>query len=373
MGMDTVHPHLFFNSTMKTTPIRTLMTSLFVIMCYAPVLAQQPQSQTPPQGQSQSPQQRQRPPRQMVDIKNPGAHDPVLIKEGSRYYLFATGRGIDILSSDDLITWKVEPSVFSSGPQWAVDLIPGFRGHIWAPDVIFHNGRYHVFYSCSAFAKNTSAIGHASTASLDPSNANYGWTDHGKVLQSVPFRDNWNAIDANIIVDEEGTPWMNFGSFWGGIKMVKLTPDLMQVAQPEEWCSLSRRPRTFDLSDANPGDGAVEAPFIYRKGEYYYLFVSFDYCCRGNKSDYKIAIGRSKDVKGPYLDKEGKQMDQNGGTILLEGGDLWAGVGHCGVHQIDNKDYLVAHAYIKAENGASKLIIRTLSWDAAGWPVVDPE
>lgn len=343
--------------------ICTFAAALSLLICSATAFAQEA---------SQSQPRRERPPRQMVDIKDPMVHDPVLIKEGSRYYLFATGNGINVLSSEDLKTWKVEPSVFSEGPQWAVDLIPGFRRHIWAPDIIFYNNRYHVFYSCSAFAKNTSAIGHASTQTLDASSPDYGWTDHGKVLQSVPFRDNWNAIDANIILDEEGTPWMNFGSFWGGLKMVKLTPEL-QVAEPEEWASLSRRPRSFELSDNNPGDGAVEAPFIYKKGGYYYLFVSFDYCCRGEKSNYKIAVGRSKDVKGPYLDKEGRSMDLGGGTILLEGNDQWAGVGHCGVHRIDDKDYLVAHAYIRAENGASKLVLRTLSWDNEGWPVVDPE
>lgn len=307
-----------------------------------------------------------------TNIQNPMTHDPVLIKEGSRYYLFATGMGISVLSSEDLKTWRVEPSVFDKAPQWAVDIIPGFRGHIWAPDIYFYNNRYHILYSCSAFGKNTSAIGHASTATLDPNSPDYGWTDHGKVLQSVPFRDDWNAIDPNLIIDEEGTPWMNFGSFWGGIKLVKLTKDL-QIAEPEEWYSISRRPRDFELNGTSAGNGAVEAPFIYRKGDYYYLFVSFDYCCRGNDSNYKIVVGRSKELKGPYLDKEGHRMDRNGGSVLLQGDDKWAGVGHCGVHDIDGKDYLVAHAYIKADNGASHLVVRTLSWDNENWPVVNPE
>jgi arabinan endo-1,5-alpha-L-arabinosidase len=304
----------------------------------------------------------------MTDIKNPGTHDPVLIKEGDRYYLFATGQGISILSSPDLITWKFEPPVFREAPAWAVERIPTFRGHIWAPDVQYYQGRYHVFYSCSAFGKNTSVIGHASSKTLNTESPDYGWTDHGMVIESKPYRDNWNAIDANVIVDEAGTPWMNFGSFWGGIKMVKLTADLT-VAEPQEWYSLCRRPRTWALDDADPGDGAVEAPFIYKKGNYYYLFVSYDYCCRGERSDYKVMVGRSEKVTGPYVDKEGKRLDQNGGTILLQGGTEWAGVGHCGVHLIDNKDYFVAHAYVKAENGASKLIVRTLSW-TDGWPEV---
>ena len=355
---------------MKTPFLHRLLPGIFMLSLGAPLLAQDINTGGGSTSQAKL-QSKDRPPRrQMQNIQNPMAHDPVLIKEGKRYYLFTTGMGISVLSSEDLISWRREPSVFKKAPQWAVEKIPGFRGHIWAPDILFHNGRYHVFYSCSAFAKNTSAIGHASTKSLDPSNTDYGWTDHGMIIESHPNRDNWNAIDANVIIDEAGTPWMNFGSFWDGIKMVRLTPELT-IAEPQEWYSLSRRPRTFNLSNTNPGDGAVEAPFIYKKGKYYYLFVSFDYCCRGNESNYKVAVGRSEKVSGPYLDKDGKRMDQGGGSIVLQGNDEWAGVGHCGVHEIDGKDYLVAHAYIKAENGASRLIVRTLSWDENGWPLIE--
>ena len=108
------------------------------------------------------------------------------------------------------------------------------------------------FILCSAFAKNTSAIGHATNPTLDPTDPKFKWTDHGKVIQSVPNRDMWNAIDPNIIIDEKVAPWMSFGSFWDGIKMVKLTPDMNAVAQPEEWYSLSRRERTFELDDKIP-------------------------------------------------------------------------------------------------------------------------
>ena len=298
-------------------------------------------------------------------------HDPVMAKEGDTYYLFATGMGVSVMSSKDMKTWKFEKSVLEKAPEWATKLIPSYRGHTWAPDVIFHNGLWHVFYSCSAFGKNTSAIGVATTPTLNPNSPDYKWTDHGKVIQSVPNRDMWNAIDPNIIIDEEGTPWMNFGSFWDGIKMVKLSPDMKSVAQPEEWVSLCRRERTFELDDNDPGDGAVEAPFIMKHGDYYYLFVSFDYCCRGKNSTYKVVVGRSKTVKGPYLDKEGKRMDKGGGSLVIEGTEGWAGIGHNSAYHFDGKDYFVCHAYSLAENGASKLFIREMQWDAEGWPIVN--
>ena len=327
----------------------------------------------PPTLRAQEPDQQPSPheagPQKERATENPSVHDPVLIREGSRYYLFATGMGISVLSSDDLVTWKREPPVFREAPQWAVGTIPGFRGHIWAPDIIYHGGRYHVFYSCSAFGKNTSAIGHASTRSLDPQNPEYGWTDHGMVVQSAPGRDDWNAIDPNIIIDEEGNPWMDFGSFWGGIKMVKLNSQDFSLAEPQEWHTLARRTQSTRPDGSPTHEDAIEAPFIIKKNGYYYLFVSFDYCCRGNDSNYKIAIGRSEKITGPYLDREGKPMEQGGGTILLQGNEEWSGVGHCAVLQDGDTDYLVAHAYIRAENGASRLVLRTITWEN-GWPTV---
>lgn len=305
-----------------------------------------------------------------VPISKVMSHDPVLAKQGDTYYLFATGQGISVMSSKDLKTWKFEKPVFAEAPGWAVETIKGYQGHTWAPDIIFHNGLYHLFYSCSAFAKNTSAIGHATNPTLDPTDPKFKWTDHGKVIQSVPNRDMWNAIDPNIIIDEKGAPWMSFGSFWDGIKMVKLTPDMNAVTQPEEWYSLSRRKRTFELDDKNPGDGAVEAPFIMKHGDYYYLFVSFDYCCRGEKSDYKVVVGRSKTVTGPYLDKEGMPMDKGGGSLVIEGNKDFAGIGHNSAYHLDGKDYFICHAYALAENGAPKLFIREMNWSPDGWPIV---
>ena len=180
----------------------------------------------------------------------------------------------------------------------------------------------------------------------------------------------WNAIDPNIIIDEAGTPWMSFGSFWDGIKMVRLTDDLARVAQPEEWYSLSRRERSFELDDKDPGDGAVEAPFIMKHGDYYYLFVSFDYCCRGMKSNYKVVVGRSKTVTGPYLDKDGKSMAQGGGSLVIQGNTDYVGVGHNAAYHFDGKDYFICHAYSAKEDGAPKLIIREMTWTPDGWPIV---
>jgi arabinan endo-1,5-alpha-L-arabinosidase len=300
-------------------------------------------------------------------------HDPVMIRQNGTYYLFCTGMGISMWSSPDMVNWKKEKPVFEQAPEWAVKTVPGFKGHIWAPDISFYQGKYHLFYSVSAFGKNTSCIGLATNTTLNPADPAYRWEDHGKVIQSVPGRDLWNAIDPNLIVDETGTPWLTFGSFWHGMKLVKLQPDLKGVAEPEEWYTIASRPRDFKTADTLAGEGAIEAPFLFKKGKYYYLFTSIDYCCRGPKSTYKMIVGRSEKLTGPYLDREGGSLREGGGTLVLEGDSNWYGVGHNAVYSFDGTDYLVYHGYQASDNGKSKLQIRTLNWNAAGWPEVGAE
>jgi len=126
-------------------------------------------------------------------------------------------------------TWKKEKPVFTKAPEWAVDSVKGFKGHIWAPDISYFNGEYYLYYSISAFGKNTSCIGLATNKTLNPSDPEFAWIDHGLIIQSIPNKTNWNAIDPNLIVDKNNVPYLSFGSFWDGLKMVRLTPDAKKV------------------------------------------------------------------------------------------------------------------------------------------------
>lgn len=298
-------------------------------------------------------------------------HDPVMIRQGDTYYLFGTGMGITVRSSKDMQSWKDEPPVFERAPEWTFAAVPGFKGHIWAPDISEHGGTYYLYYAISLGGKITSAIGVATNGTLDRSSPDFGWVDRGMVIQSVLNRDLWNAIDAQLVLDEHATPWLVFGSFWSGLKLVKLQPDFLRVAEPQEWYAVAKRERSVLRADVDPEPAAIEAPFIFRKGGYYYLFVSWDYCCRGARSDYKIVVGRSRDVKGPYLDRQGKSLAQGGGTLLLAGNSRWPGVGHNSAYTFGGQDYLVFHAYDARDGGKSKLKILEMKWDAVGWPVVD--
>lgn len=307
-------------------------------------------------------------------------HDPSIIRQKDKYYIFATGPGIAVWSSTDRVNWTREAPVFAKPPAWALSAIPEFKGHIWAPDISRHDDVYYLYYSVSAFGKNTSAIGLATNQTLDSGDPAFKWIDQGKVIQSFPGVTNWNAIDPNLITDERGKPYLAFGSFWDGLKLVKLTPDRTQVAESlDQIPTIASRksqpnaanPPAVDGNPADAGGNAIEAPFVYKHGEYYYLFASIDYCCKGPKSDYKMIIGRAKTVHGPYLDRQGARLDRGGGTILLAGDAHWYGVGHNAVANFDGVDYLVFHGYdAKDPRGRAKLRIEKLEWDADGWPSV---
>ncbi len=296
-------------------------------------------------------------------------HDPVMAMEGKNYYLYSTGPGITFYSSPDMLNWKEEGRVFSKDPVWAKKVAPSFDGHIWAPDIYAHNGTYYLYYSVSGFGKNTSGIGVTTNATLDPRAPNYKWVDQGLVLQSIPTRDNWNAIDPNIIEDAKGEPWMSFGSFWSGIKIVKLDASRTRLAEPQQWHSIAQRA----WLDAENNPAEIEGPHILKKGDYYYLFVSWGKCCRKAEITYHVVVGRSKQVGGPYLDRTGKDMNKGGGSLVITGDAKWKGVGHNSAYTIDGRDLMVVHAYETADDYKQKLKIMDIKWDKDGWPTVDPQ
>jgi arabinan endo-1,5-alpha-L-arabinosidase len=308
---------------------------------------------------------------------NISVHDPVIIKQDSMYYIFCTGRGINVWSSKNMAAWKKEKPVFDTLP-WAVQAVKGFTNHIWAPDISYYNGLYYLYYSISAFGKNTSCIGVATNKTLHPSSPDFKWIDHGKVIQSYPGKTNWNAIDPNIISDNKGNAWMSFGSFWDGLKLIALsknrlhtigdTINLPTIASRKKFSSPDNPPSVED-NPKDAGGNAIEAPFIFHKNDYYYLFASIDYCCKGVKSTYKMIVGRSKKITGPFMDKDGMDMANDGGTILLQGDNNWYGVGHNAVASFDGVDYVVFHGYDAKDNGRPKLRIEKLSWEK-GWPEV---
>ena len=331
-------------------------------------------------------------------------HDPVMAYEQDTYYLLSTGMGLQWATSKDRRSWVVQPTPFIEQiPAWTQDSVPGFRSHVWAPDVIRWHDRWWLAYSCSTFGKNTSAIGLMSAERL-----NGQWRDEGCLVASREKRDQWNAIDPAFIVDDQDRLWLSWGSFWDGIQIASVEcrvdsvefaaaidsrPNVSAATRPAHdgavansalytlhsalQKTIARRVALRDTLKAEPnptskyaGRNAIEAPFILHHGGWYYLFVSWDYCCRGAKSNYRVVVGRSKQVDGPYVDRDGRDMANGGGTIFLEGDKQeFEAAGHCAVYDMPTGETVfICHGYSVPLGGQSILIQRTVSWTADGWP-----
>ncbi len=302
------------------------------------------------------------------DEKNPDVHDPVLAYENGTYYIFSTGFNVGSMTSQDLKTWKPGRGVLPETPQWAVDQIRGYRGHTWAPDICKVGDKWYLYYSCSSFGKNTSAIGVAVNKTLNPDSPDYKWEDLGKVIESKRG-DDYNCIDPNLIIDDKGNPWLSFGSFWDGIQLVQLEKDLKTPVGKPQTIARHTNPDAVPEEGIEANNNEIEAPFIIKEGKYYYLFASAGLCCRGMRSTYHTIVGRAKKITGPYKDQNGKLMTKGGGTTLIGRDDKYVGAGHNGAAKVNGQWYFVAHGYDRALNGASKLVVKKINFHK-GWPVL---
>jgi arabinan endo-1,5-alpha-L-arabinosidase len=284
-------------------------------------------------------------------------HDPsTILKDGTNYHLFSTGAGSATKSSSNRLHWTRGQSVFASPPAWTTNVVPGFRGYFWAPDVAFVDGRYLLYYSVSTFGKQLSAIGLATGPTLDTASLQYHWTDHGAVLQSRAG-DAFNAIDPSVMLDRDGKLWMAFGSFWRGIYLAELDPRTGKRIAPD---SPLHRLAWHE---------SIEAAGLYRHRDDYYLFVNWGACCRGTNSTYEVRVGRSKGVTGPFLDRDRRNLVDRGGTPFLQSEGQDIGPGHVGVLNDNGREFISYHVYDARLRGRSQLRIRSLRWSPDGWPV----
>ncbi len=292
------------------------------------------------------------------------AHDPsTMIQCKGRYYVFSTGQGILSHSSADKVFWSPGPAIFANPPAWTTNAVPGFTGIFWAPDILFFNNQYYLYYAVSTFGSQVSAIGLATNPTLDPSDPLYHWTDQGPAIQS-DVGSPYNCIDPSFTWDSAGGLWMAFGSYWNGIYLVQL--------DPASGLRIASNSPTYRLAY----NSSIEASYLFRRGNYYYLFANWGSCCSGVNSTYNIRVGRSTSITGPYLDRNGVDMANNGGTLFLQANGKFAGPGHVGILSEGGQQWLTYHYYDGnawapqyAAYGDSDFDFVPLSWTPDDWPV----
>lgn len=300
-------------------------------------------------------------------VGNTAIHDPSVIVVDGHYVSFATGveGAMDggtprTKTSPDGIAWTETGALPGGLPGWIVPELGYTPRNLWAPSVSIHAGTAFLYYSASRFGVNDSAIGLMTNETFDPLRPAAGWIDQGLVIRSQAG-SSFNAIDA-FRIDSGGKAWLAFGSFWDGIRLIALDP---QTGKPPA--------ATDPVRIASRNGGPVEAPSILEYDGRFYLFVSFDLCCRNIQSTYRIMVGRAAAIEGPYFDRDGKPMLEGGGTELIASTDKRRGPGGAEVFRVDGDPWLAWHYYDFDRGGSPQLQIAPLHWSDDGWPSLDAE
>ena len=290
------------------------------------------------------------------------AADPTVIRTDEGFYLYATQTNsywIPIYFSKDLVNWEFKRSAFRKATRPTEDVLPG-GGAFWAPEIRYINGKYVLYFSWAKWGDGS--ISYTAVATSD--------SPVGDFLNAKPLliTDDFgsNCID-QFYYEEDGKKYMFVGSF-NGIYVTELTDDGLSVKRGADGKPVLKK---------QVCGRAFEGTNIYKKGKYYYLFASINNCCPNNGMDskYKVVVGRSENLLGPYVDRKGKDMLDNSWELVLEGdGETFFGPGHNSIIIPDDAgtDWMIYHSYVK-ENGAvgGRLgMLDRIVWSADGWPTI---
>lgn len=302
---------------------------------------------------------------------NPGAcsgacwsHDPSVVRRTSDgvYFRFETGSKIGIWKASALTgSWVYQGAAIPAG---SIINLTG-KDDLWAPDVQKVGDQYIMYYTVSSFGSQNSAIGYATSATME-----YGsWTDHGSTGVTSDSSKTYNAIDGNLISDTSGNYYLNFGSFWGDIYQVKLNSAATKASGTP-----------YQIAFNSTGSQALEGASMYYRSGYYYLFFSSGICCGYNTAlpaqgeEYKIFVCRSASVSGPFVDKNGKSCTTaNGGTLVLSSHGNVYGAGGQGVFADPTYGTVLYYHYADKTKGLADANYQfgwnTVTW-SSGWPSV---
>jgi arabinan endo-1,5-alpha-L-arabinosidase len=290
-----------------------------------------------------------------------GTTDPLREGEGVRH-IIPTAR------SRDLVHWTYVGDAFTEAtlPAWAEP-----DAGLWAPDIRYLDGRYVLYYVVTQTKvtgePNDNAIGVATSDS--PTGP---WRDSGGPLVG-PRRGNstnpgdfkW-TFDPAQFTDRDGTRYLYYGSYYGGIFVTELTADGLGVVGEPTMVAIDNR---------------YEGAYVIRRGRWYYLLASEANCCAGPTTGYSVFAGRSTSPRGPFVDRDGISLlaSRVGGTLVISpNGNTWVGTGHNAVvTDLAGQDWLVYHAidrrdpYLDEPFGINQrpMLLDRLDW-IDGWPTV---
>jgi len=276
--------------------------------------------------------------------------DPTVIKaDNGKFYLYSTEdtRNLPIYRSDNLVDWEFVGTAFTdeTRPKWNP------KGGIWAPDINLINGKYVIYYSKSVWGGEWDCgIGIATADSPEGP-----FTDRGVLFISRDI-DVQNSIDP-FYIEDNGHKYLFWGSFHG-IYGIELADDGLSVKKGAEKVKIA-------------GD-FMEGTYIHKHDGKYYLFGSAGSCCEGERSTYRVTVGRSDNLFGPYVDKEGNKLLDNKFDVVLSRSEKVIGPGHNSEIITDDKgnDWMLYHGFSSATPEKGRLVyMDRVEWQN-GWPKI---
>ncbi len=277
--------------------------------------------------------------------------DPTILKASDGYfYLYATEdtRNLPIHKSKDLTNWEFVGTAFTDETR------PNFepKGGIWAPDINLIDGKYVLYYSMSVWGgEETCGIGVA--VSDTPEGP---FTDKGKLFRSNEIGVT-NSID-QFYIEENGKKYLLWGSF-RGIYAIELSEDGLSVKE--------------GVRKQHIAGTAFEGTYIHKRNGYYYFFASVGTCCEGVNSTYQLVVGRSDNLFGPYSDKSGKSMLDNGYELIIDNNERFVGNGHCSeiVQDSEGQDWIFYHGVDVQNPNGRVLLLDQIKWSEDNWPYIE--
>ncbi|MDQ3703703.1 MAG: family 43 glycosylhydrolase [Chloroflexota bacterium] len=251
--------------------------------------------------------------------------------------------------SSDLVHWTYIGDAFTSLPSYAEA-----NTYIWAPDVRYFDGQYHMFYAVTnvkdATSGSTPGCGFDPAIGVATSPTPYGpWTHSAEPVVyprhngAGPGCNYFPTIDPAFVETETGARYIYYGSYYGGVWVRPLITGTLTTSQATEQMVAI--------------DNKYEGAFIIKRNGFYYLFVSATDCCRGPLTGYSVFVGRSTSPLGPFLDKNGHSLDEDvsggraGGSVVLSmNGNKWVGPGHNSViSDTAGQDWFIYHAIDRSD------------------------
>ncbi|MGA4506748.1 family 43 glycosylhydrolase [Propionibacteriaceae bacterium G1746] len=301
--------------------------------------------------------------------------DPAVIQgKDGWWYAYATADPLrsggpsvvgHISRTRDWVTWDYVGPIFTSANR-PVYATPG--AGLWAPDVRYIQGRYVMYFTVTDTTLNAGGDYAIGVATADDPAGPWTPTDAPIIGPRHGGDFNWyNTIDPSGFTDTEGNQYLYFGGYFGGTHVTRLTPDGLTAVggttQVGHW-------------------DRYEGSYVVEHDGWYYMMASSANCCAGPATGYSVFSGRAKSPMGPFLDKDGRDMNASvtGGTqVVTQNGNRWVGAGHNAMlTDASGRDYLVYHAldkhnaWLNQPGGLNRrpMLIDPIDW-VDGWPVVN--